>query len=273
MTRRVQAAERDPWEALIVPDDLPFAYADPLVGEGRGLRPVTVVLGATGGVGATLVACGIALGYAAAGHAIALAEFDLERGDIAGTWGVPADRTLDDLTAVIDELMPSHVEMVCHPHPSGVCLLLAPRRASATAEWNAQATRVLLQGTRMLGDVVVDAGASLGPHVAEACRQAERVVTVVAPTIAGARRARILDGTLDFWDVSGDRVLIVNRGVGRDHLSARAFARAVGRDITAELPGSPADADAVEAGRWPTGRRRRTIRTAIGTLVAEGIGS
>lgn len=270
MTRRVQTAERDPWEALIVPDDFPFEHREPLVNEGRFLHSVTVVLGAIGGVGATLVAMGIALGSAAAGRAIALAEFDLERGDIAGAWGVPPERTLDDLTAVIDELMPSHVEMVCHPHSSGVWLLLAPSRASAAARWDEQATRLLLQGTRMLGDVVVDAGASLGPHVEEACRQAERIVLVVAPTIPGARRARALHDVLDAWGVDGDRLLTVNRGVGRDHLSARAFARAVGRDITTELPRSPADADSVEAGRWPTGRSRRSIRPAIEALTAAG---
>jgi pilus assembly protein CpaE len=272
VTSRDDTAELDPWEALIVPDDLPQEFVEPRPGDGSFGGPTTVVLGATGGVGATLVACGIALGCATLGTATALAEFDLERGDIAGAWGVPPERTLDDLTAVIDELVPSHVEMVCHPHPSGVSLLLAPRRARAAASWDEQATRLLLQGTRMLGAVVVDAGASLGPHVEEACHQAQRIVMVAAPTLAGARRARALESILDSWTVRGEQCLVVNRGVGRDHLSARGFARAVAREISAELPRSPADADAIESGRWPTGRARRTIRTALGTLIDERLG-
>lgn len=262
--------ERDPWEALVASDEIPMELLDRGLGTDRAGRPITVVLGAAGGVGATLVACGLALAAAAAGRPVALAELDLERGDIAGAWGVPPARTIDDLTTVIDELMPSHVEMVCHPHESGVWLLLAPRRASASTWWDESATGLLLRSTRMLGDVVVDAGASLGPHVQEACRQADRIVLVSPPTVAGARRTRALLDVVDIWRVSGERCLVVNRGVGRDHLRARGFAHAVGVSTTVELPSSPGEADDLDAGRWHPRGRKGGLTAAVQTLTDHG---
>ena len=265
MTRHM-TVERDPWQALITSDELPhelFAFGS--AGDGAG-RPVTVVLGAAGGVGATLVASGLALVAAHSGRPVALVELDLERGDIAGGWGVPPERTIDDLTSVIDELMPSHVEMVCHPHTSGVLLLLSPRRASASTWWDADATRLLLRSTRMLGDVVVDAGASLGPHVEEACRQADRIMLVAPPTLAGARRTRALVDVLDTWGIDAVRCLVVNRGVGRGHLKARGFAHAVGCRAAAELPASPDEADDLEAGRWRPRHRAGGLTAAVQAL-------
>ena len=270
MTRRMTVVERDPWDALIASDEIPMELLDHGLGSDHGDRPVTVVVGAAGGVGATLVACGLALAAATAGRPVALAELDLERGDIAGAWGVPPQRTIDDLTTVIDELMPSHVEMVCHPHASGVWLLLAPRRASASTCWDEGATRLLLRSTRMLGDVVVDAGASLGPHVQEACRQAKRIVLVSPPTVAGARRTCALTDVLEGWGVNGDRCLVVNRGVGRDHLRARGFAYAVGAPPTAELPASPREADDLEAGRWTPRGRKGGLIAAVQILADDG---
>lgn len=270
MTRRMTVVERDPWEALVASNEIPMDVLDLGFGTDRARRPVTVVLGAAGGAGATLVACGVALAAAAAGRPVALAELDLERGDIAGAWGVPPARTIDDLTTVIDELMPRHVEMVCHPHESGVWLLLAPRRASASTWWDESATRLLLRSTRTLGDVVVDAGASLGPHVQEACRQADRIVLVSPPTVAGARRTRALLDVVDCWRVDAERCLVVNRGVGRDHLRARGFAHAVGVSPSVELPASPREADDLEAGRWHPRGRRGGLTAAVQALAGHG---
>ena len=270
MTRRMAVVANDPWDALIAPDEVPWAMPDPVVDLDPPVHPLTVVMGAAGGVGATLLACGLALAWADEGRPVALAELDLERGDIAGAWGVPPERTIDDLTRVIDELLPTHVEMVCHPHESGVLLLLAPRRASAGTQWDEGATRLLLHSTRMLGEVIVDVGASLGPHVQEACRQAHRIVLVSSPTVACARRSRSLLAALETWAVDADRCVVVNRGIGRDHLSARGFGRAVGHSIAGELPASGGEADDLEAGRWSARRRKGGLTAAVAALAGGG---
>jgi pilus assembly protein CpaE len=270
--RRSEPIDRDPWEALIASDEVPAEFMDPFASSERLGKPITVVVGAVGGAGATLMACGLALSHAADGRPVAVAEFDFARGDIAGAWGVPPERTIDDLTSVIDELAPGHVEMVCHPHESGVWLLLAPRRPGAGGPWDEDATRLLLQSTSALGEVVVDAGACFGPHVHEACRQAHRIVVVTAPTMAGARRTRAILDALEQWGANGYRAIVANRGSGRDQLGTRAFASALGVTTTATLPVAPAEADEIQAGRWPSRRRRGGLAAAI-QEIAEGRGT
>lgn len=258
MTRHLSPVEVDPWDALISGEEVPDAFADVAGADLDDTNTLTVVMGAAGGVGTTTTACGLALATAAAGRPVALVELDLERGDLAGSWGVPSERTLDDLTAVIEELRPNHVEMVCHRHPSGVWLLLAPRRPGAQLWWDASATRLLLHSTRLLGEVVADAGPSLGPHVQEACRQASRIVIVTPPTVAGVRRLAGLNDVLDAWGVAASRCVISNRGVGRDHLAARQVARLAEVPIDGELPASPHEADDLHAGQWRVRRGRQT---------------
>jgi pilus assembly protein CpaE len=258
VTRHLSRVEVDPWEALISGEELPEAFANLAQSDVNEAGDLTVVVGAAGGVGTTTTACGLALATAAAGRAVALVELDLERGDLAGCWGVPPDRTLDDLTVVIEELRPNHVEMVCHRHPSGVWLLLAPQRPGAHVWWDAAATGLLLRSARLLGEVVVDAGPSLGAHVEEACRQATRIIVVTPPTIAGIRRLRALTTVLDTWDVRASRCVVSNRGVGRDHLGTRQVSRIADVAIECELPASPHEADDLQAGQWRVRRGRQT---------------
>ncbi len=80
---------------------------------GDGSR-VTVVAGASGGSGVTLLAGALALCVARAGAPAWLIELDLERADLGGSWDLPAARTLADLGAVIDELEESHLRRAVH---------------------------------------------------------------------------------------------------------------------------------------------------------------
>lgn len=265
MNRPALVPDADPWEALVRQDRPGDITGQPEIAPLPAAK-VLVVLGAAGGVGATMVACAIALGLADAAVAAGLLEFDFERGDLAGAWGVPADRTIDDLVPVVGELERHHVELIAHRHTSNVALLLGPGRVSHVDVWDRPATSRLLDRARTLGVVVVDAGCSRDARVEEACAQARSVVVVAAPTIAGARRVRALSDSLKAWGVAGRMLLVANRGVGRDQLTTRGFARAVGRAATAELPRSDRDADAVGSGRWP-GSRRRPLASAIADLV------
>lgn len=264
MNRRGLLSDVDPWEALVRPD-----RAGDVSGASAAALPntrVLVVLGAAGGVGATMVACALALGLAEAAAPVGLLEFDFERGDLAGAWGVPADRTIDDLAPVVKELERHHVELVAHRHAPNVAVVLGHGSACCGGTWDRPATSRLLDRAGILGTVVVDAGCSHAAHVEEACAQARQIVVVAAPTIAGARRVRALIGNLQRWEVAGELLLVANRGVGRDYLTGRAFAHAAGRAVTVELPKSDREAVDLGAGRWP-GRRRRSLRSAIDDLV------
>jgi Flp pilus assembly CpaE family ATPase len=246
------------WDALVQP--MGDVEADDASTPLHLSRSVVVVIGAAGGVGTSLVAAGIALALADSGEPVGLLDL---AGDLAGAWRVPPDRTIGDLLPVVDELEPRHVELVALRHPSNVALMLGPPAGAGGDAWSRPAAARLLQCATTLGVLVVDAGTVVGASCEEACARGQ-VVIVAAKTIAGARSARArIDRLRPASPMTP--LLLVNAGVGRDHLSTRAFARAVGHPVAVELGRVDRDADDVGAGRLPG--RRRSLVTAIDVLI------
>ncbi len=96
-------------------------------------RTAVVVVGACGGCGASMIAGALALAWARDDARVWLMELDLERGDRGGAWDLPAERTLDDLAAVADELDSGHLNRAVHAHPSGVTRGSCGRRIEGDA--------------------------------------------------------------------------------------------------------------------------------------------
>ncbi len=215
------------------------------------------VAGACGGCGASTLSAGIALAWACAGAQAVLAELDLERGDLAGAWGIPADRTLADLVAVAEELGPGHLDQVAHPHASGLMVLLAPGRADAAAPWRGAPAGRLAAALGARGPWVADAGPVLDGPAAGAAAAAGRVVVVAPPSVAGARRARALAARLAALG-GPDPGLVISGAAGAGDLGDRALGRAAGLEVVARLPRDPRGAGELAAGRLP--RRGPLVR-------------
>jgi pilus assembly protein CpaE len=221
----------------------------------------TIVVGASGGGGASLLASGLALCWARAGLPAWLIELDIERGDLGGAWDTPSVRTLADLAAVVDELDGSQLRRAAHAHASGVRLLLAPPALHRDGAWAPAAAARLVQAAGEAagseGRVVVDAGAGwlLAVHLATDLRAS--VLLVCRPTLSAARRARRLLAALAPSGADARCALVVSTGPDRGELSARAVGRAAGASVVAELPWAAREAAELGAGRWPRGRRAR----------------
>lgn len=238
-------------------------------------RRVTVVVGASGGSGASLLAGALALSGARAGAPVWLLELDLERGDLGGSWDLPVARSLADLAAVIDELEGAHLRRAAHEHPSGVRLVLAPPAAGPADAWDVPAVTRLVDAAReeagAQGRVVVDAGAGWLTAAGIAGARRVSVLVVCAPTLSGARRARRLVGALAAAGADARCALVVSEGAaGRGELGARALGRAVGAPVVAELPWRPREAAELGAGRWPRGGRARLAAAVEGVAGALG---
>lgn len=217
--------------------------------------PVLVV-GSGGGCGASLLAGGLALAWAAAGEPAWLLELDLENGDLAGAWGLAGDRTIADLVAVAGELEPDHLRDAAEPHPSGVMVLAAPGAPGSAGPWGAASVARLVAVAGGEGRVVVDAGAGLSPVGLAAAGAAARVLVACTRTLAAARRAGRMVGALAPVGCAGRAALVAVEGPSRGELSARALGRVVGAEVAAELPWEPRAAVRLAAGDWPAGRRR-----------------
>jgi pilus assembly protein CpaE len=215
-----------------------------------------VVAGAAGGCGASLVAGALALCWAAAGARPWLIELDLERGDLAGAWDLPADRTIADLAPVAREIDAGHLRAAAFPHPSGVALLVAPGVPGSAAEWDDDGLGRLLDAASGEGQVVVDAGAGLGRGGLVAAGRSGGVLIVCPPTLAGARRARRLLDALTARGTGDRAAIVVSAGPGRGEIGARALGKALAVNVVGELPWARREGQELGAGRWSSGRRR-----------------
>jgi pilus assembly protein CpaE len=215
-----------------------------------------VVAGAAGGCGASLVAGALSLCWAAAGARPWLLELDLERGDLAGAWGLPADRTIADLAPVAGEIDGGHLRAAAFPHPSGVSLLPGPGLPGAADAWDEGGLGRLVEAAAAEGQVVVDAGAGLGSAALAAAARAGGVLLVCPPTLAGARRARRLLDALGARAARATSAVVVNAGPERGEIGARALGKALAASVVAELPWARGEGAELSAGRWSSGRRR-----------------
>jgi pilus assembly protein CpaE len=229
-----------------------------------------VVAGAAGGCGASTLAGALALCWAAAGARPWLLELDLERGDLAGAWDLPLDRTIADLAPVAAELDEDHLRAAAFPHPTGVVLLPGPGRPGASTAWEPAGLARLVDAAAGAGQVVVDAGAGLGRAGMAAAGRAGGILLVCPPTLGGARRARRLLEALGATGAEGRAALVAGGAPGHRELGVRALRRALGANVAGELPWAPGEAAELAAGRWSPGRRR-PLHHAVERL-AEAIG-
>jgi pilus assembly protein CpaE len=230
--------------------------------------PRVVVLGAAGGCGATTLAGALALAWARAGLPSRLIELDLERGDLAGAWGLPADRSLADLLPVLAELEDEHVERAAYPHASGCSVLLAPGVPGAAGRWDEVATSLLLAVASAGVACAIDGGAGLSRPSAAAAALGGSVLIACPPTLAGARRARRLAQAAAAAGCAETPRLVVTLARGEPELGARALAGAAGLAVAAVLPRSDREAARLSAGDWPQGRRTPLAR-ALAELAAQ----
>lgn len=86
---------------------------------------VVTVSGAKGGVGTTVAAVQLALAAKASGRTVALADMDLQAGDVASYLDVQFRRSIVDL-ATIQDISPRVLQDAVFTHHTGIGLLLAP---------------------------------------------------------------------------------------------------------------------------------------------------
>jgi len=232
----------------------------------------TLVAGACGGAGASLLAASLALAWAQEGAAAWLVDLDLERGDLAGRWGVVGERTIADLRPVAAELEVAHVRHAGREHPSGVTVLPAPGLPGSAAGWGTVATGRLLGAARATagsgGRIVVDAG--VGLPCEGAVEAAGTVLVVCPPTLSGARRAAVVLEALRGRGAQARSAVVVGGRSTRGEVGARTLGRLLGAPIVGELPWSPREADGLASGRWHTGRRARLARAV--SAIARAVG-
>lgn len=222
-----------------------------------------VVMGATGGCGATTFACALALARCQAGQAVLLVDLDAHGGGPAALWGIPATRALDDLRALGDHLDAAHVEHLVHRHPSGVDVLAGAREPGALFGWTDEAVDVVSGYVGSRASWVVDAGRGDTALARALARRAEQVVLIAPRTVQGARRGSIAARAVDGLRVAG----VATDMPAGERVPERALARALGMGVVASAPRDDRAAARV-CDAQPV--RGRGLARAVAALEADG---
>ncbi len=220
-----------------------------------------VVIGATGGCGATTIACAIALLQASGGTTPLLVDADLHGGGPVSLWGVEATRRLDDLLRLGGDIGARHLEHLVHRHACGVDVMAGCASAASAAVGDEHAASALAAHAAARECWVADAGRGDTPLGAALVGRADRVVLVTPRSLHGVLRA---SGVLEC--LGGRPATPVASALpAGNRLTARALARALACREVVVLGHDPRGAADVAAAHAPRGRG---LARALAPLVA-----
>lgn len=196
---------------------------------------VLAVYSAKGGSGRTLLAANLSLAQQTERRTLLL-DLNLHFGGADVMLGLSPERSVVDLLPVIDELNETHLRNVTTTHPSGLSLILAPRRTALSAELTQDHARLILQASRRSFDsIVVDLPAGISSLVQGVLEEADRVLYVVTPD---SLSIHTLKRTLPFLTgpvQAGKLGLVVNRTSPISEIRTEDIAKLVKLPIISEI--------------------------------------
>ncbi|MQS09577.1 AAA family ATPase [Streptomyces alkaliphilus] len=246
---------------------------------------LVTVSGAKGGVGATILACQLALAAhlhgptpdapatQSGGRGVALVDLDLLGGDVGSYFDVQFRRSVVDLAGLPDISAQVLAEAV-FPHETGLSLLIAPAEGERGEEVTEDSTRRLLNAVRARYDtVIVDCGSHTSPAGATAVEAADTALLVATPDVIAVRA---VNRTVRMWDrlhIRKPRELltVVNRHGRTGPVQPQLISRITGTPVaTSVIPAGFRELqDAQDSGRIQDLDPRGAVRRAMWALAAE----
>ncbi len=234
---------------------------------------VVTVSGAKGGVGTTVTAVQLALAARASGASVALADMDLQTGDVASYLDVQFRRSIADL-AEISDISPRVLSDAMFTHASGLALLLSPADGEQGEAVTERAARQIVGALRSRFDVVViDCGSQLNNANAVAVETAGTALLVTTPDVVAVRAAK---RTVRLWDrlrvrKPQDIRTVVNRLTRHTEIQPPLVERITGTKVTrASVPAAYKELQpVVDSGRMDELDNRSTVKAALWSLAAE----
>lgn len=221
-----------------------------------------VIIGATGGCGATTLACAVALARSAAAEPVLVVDLDAHGGGPSALWGIPATRALDDLHDLGDGLGPDHLGHLVHRHPTGIDVMAGARTPAALIHWSAAPADSFAAHVTTRSSWVADSGRGDTALAAALAARADLVVIVAPRTVHGAGRAA---GLMDEGPWRRAACVASHLPAG-ERISERTLSRALGLDVIASVPCDDRAAARVAAAQPARGRGLARAVAAIGAI-------
>ncbi|GAA2480324.1 AAA family ATPase [Streptomyces gobitricini] len=234
---------------------------------------VVAVSGAKGGVGTTVTSVQLALAARASGLSVALADLDLQSGDVASYLDVQFRRSIVDLAAIQD-ISPRVLQDALYAHPSGIALLLAPGEGERGEDVTDRSVRQIVSALRNRYEVVViDCGTHLNGANAAAIEMADTTLLLVTPDVVAVRAAKRM---VRLWDrlqirKAEETMTVVNRHIRNSEIQPPLVERITGtRAARTSVPANSKELQSVvDAGRMQDLEAKSSVKQALWALAAE----
>lgn len=234
---------------------------------------VVTVSGAKGGVGATVVAVQLALAAAASGHTVALADLDLQSGDVASYLDVQFRRSIVDLSTIQD-ISPRVLQDALYSHDTGIALLLAPGEGERGEDVSDRVVRQTIGALRHRFEVVIiDCGTHMNSANAAAIEMADRTLLVTTPDVITVRAAKRMVRLWDRLQVrkAEETVTVVNRYTRNTEIQPPLIEKITATKVArVVIPANFKELQAVvDAGRMQDLEAKSTVKQALWGLAGD----
>ena len=211
---------------------------------------VMTVVGPKGGIGKTTIATNLAVAlHRATSASTLIIDLDTDFGDVAvmldvelGT-GATADSE--------QQLDREWFDNACTKHISGVHVLPAPAPSeSSLASTPEGVERLVAAAARIFDYVILDTPGTFNEVIGASITSSDKVITVTSPELASLKNTGLVLEYLDYSKFPQEDVLVVLNHTTQAAAPAREeITRALGRDISWEVPHDRALRIANQAGR------------------------
>ncbi len=198
------------------------------------------VCGASGGVGATSIACNLALEIAQLTQkGCALVDFDLQMGNVAINFDCDPKYTIYDLASSGTELDRAIMEGTMTALPEGVSLLTRPESIQQCEAVTPDVVeRILEVLSSSFENVVLDVPGQFEPQTLPIFARADLILLVCQMLVPSIRNAKRFCAALNLLGVPLERIeIIINRADGRSgRLTEKDVEETIKKSIFATIP-------------------------------------
>ncbi|GGK15242.1 septum formation initiator [Streptomyces camponoticapitis] len=234
---------------------------------------VVTVSGAKGGVGTTVAAVQLALAAKASGMTVALADLDLQAGDVASYLDVQFRRSIVDLSTIQD-ISPRVLQDALFTHHTGIGLLLAPGEGERGEEINDRSVRQIVSALRNRYEVVIiDCGTQTTSANAAAIEMADTTLLLTTPDVVAVRAAKRM---VKLWDrlqirKAEETTIVVNRYMRNTEIQPPLIEKITSTKVSRMvIPANFKELHAVvDAGRMQDLDSKSTVKQALWGLAGE----
>lgn len=214
--------------------------------------PIIAVMGAKGGVGATVVACQLAASLQRMGGETVLVDLNFPLGDVALQLDLRPPYTLASVVNESDHCDATFLRTLLQRHPTGLHVLAAPDRVEEAELVRGEHVAKLLPVLQEEMDwVVLDVSRSWNEACVRALDLANQIVLVTALDVAALNHTRQHLDLLRRLGHEDARIhLLANRYSASEAVTDKEFEEFIGRPFDFHLPNDYATAvESVNSGR------------------------